>query len=164
MKMQKVNAEREIKEQKKVIDQLMKEIDQYKRELLRKEKSMETQLKTAQEAQRSLYETQGKLQNEIKRLRDELNNWKEQNKELQQEIDLAGDAMNQIKLLQGKVKDKDSEINLLQNKLIEVAKDMNTETLMLQKLQNDNEVLQQEVLNWKNAYDEEHLKVDSLEP
>ena len=54
------------------------------------------------------------------------------------------------------MKDKDSEIAVLQQKLIEVAKDMNTETLMLQKLQTDNEALQREALNWKNAFEEEH--------
>ena len=103
----------------------------YKKELARKEKSMESQLKTAQEGQRSLYETQGKLQAEIRRLREELTSWKEQNDSMARQLEQAGDSINAIKQLKEKVKEKDGEILLLQQKLIEVAKDMNTETLML---------------------------------
>ena len=102
---------------------------------------MEQQLKNASEAQRSLYETQGKLQTEIKRLRDELNSWKEQNEELRNQLALSVDSVNHIRQLQERLKDREGEIVVLQQKLIEVAKDMNTETLMLQKLQADNEAL-----------------------
>ena len=44
---------------------------------------------------------------------------------------MSVDSVTQIKHLQEKLKERDGEIVVLQQKLIEVAKDMNTETLML---------------------------------
>ena len=61
--------------------------------------------------------------------------------------------------MNGKLKEREGEIVVLQQKLIEVAKDMNTETLMLQKLQIDNENLANEADQWKSAFAEEQGKV-----
>ena len=51
---------------------------------------------------------------------------------------------------------------MLQQKLIEVAKDMNTETLMLQKLQKDNEILTQEIVVWKDKFADARDKASDL--
>ena len=77
---------------------------------------------------------------------------------------MSMDSVNHIKQLQERLKEREGEIVVLQQKLIEVAKDMNTETLMLQKLQADNEALQNEAMKWQNAYTEESEKVQTLEP
>lgn len=41
---------------------------------------------------------------------------------------------------------------------------MNTETLMLQKMQGDNERLAAEIQKWRGAFAEEQVKVDELKP
>ena len=69
-----------------------------------------------------------------------------------------------IKQLNSRISDRESEIVILQQKLIEVAKDMNTETLMLQKMQSDNERLTGEIQRWQTAYADERGKVDELKP
>jgi len=69
-----------------------------------------------------------------------------------------------IKKLNSKLSDRETEVVILQQKLIEVAKDMNTETLMLQKMQNDNERLTGDIQKWRAAFAEEQVKVDELKP
>lgn len=69
-----------------------------------------------------------------------------------------------IKQLNSTLSQREGEIVVLQQKLIEVAKDMNTETLMLQKMQGDNERLTADIQKWRAAFAEEQVKVDELKP